>query len=98
MRYFLDVLHLNKQRQISICAIEKMFLNQYVYYVEATELACARIEVLRNHGYEAEAVRLALSVARTIKEDSKKWLKPGRCQHGRNVLDINCFVFVTIFS
>ena len=51
---------------------------------ETLEFACSRIEVLRIHGYETEAVRLALAVSRTIKEESKKWMTLERPRHKSN--------------
>lgn len=46
------------------------FLISPPLYSEYVPTACARVEALRSHGCEEEAIALAAAIARTIK---KKW-------------------------
>ncbi|XP_064476945.1 zinc finger SWIM domain-containing protein 5-like isoform X2 [Ornithodoros turicata] len=45
----------------------------YPLWHETIPMACSRVEALRSHGYQQEALRLAVAVVRTMKRQQREW-------------------------
>ncbi|XP_029837511.4 zinc finger SWIM domain-containing protein 5 [Ixodes scapularis] len=45
----------------------------YPLWQEPIPMACSRVEALRSHGYQQEALRLAVAVVRTMKRQQREW-------------------------
>lgn len=71
----------------------------FYHSVEHIPTACARVEALRSHGYQSEALRLAVAIVRTMKRQQREWqcrwqaeqdrggIKPIRMCERKNVCD-----------
>lgn len=45
----------------------------FYFSIEHIPTACARVEALRSHGYQSEALRLAVAIVRTMKRQQREW-------------------------
>ena len=67
----LDALHMDWQDPILVKILQKT--NEEIHpWNEHLPTACARIDALRTHGFDSEALKLALSIAVTLRHNQKR--------------------------
>ncbi|GFT99338.1 zinc finger SWIM domain-containing protein 5 [Nephila pilipes] len=57
----------------------------YPLWPEHIPTACARVEALRSHGYQPEALRLAVAIVRTMKRQQRDWQCRWQAEQDRGV-------------
>ncbi|XP_023225369.1 zinc finger SWIM domain-containing protein 4-like [Centruroides sculpturatus] len=58
----------------------------YPLWHEHIPTACARVEALRSHGYQQEALRLAVAIVRTMKRQQREWQCRWQTEQERGVV------------